>query len=137
MNTPNELYKWLPADERLVKLLLSNAIVVLRNEDGDIGTANIELLMELCGCVNPTAEQATDALASRRIEYLPPTVPEVLELPDSDGNWWWWCAELNCWIRRHFEIKDPVAYDTWSLEKGYFIKIYEPNFNPVTGENLY
>lgn len=136
MKTSNELHQWLPADERLANAICHGATVFVKNAEGFTGTIDKAVVKELCGCPNLTAIDALQTLVQHKIQYLPPTVPVVKELPDSDGVWWWWCAELNCWIRRNFEIKDPVARDTWTLEKGYFIKIPYPDFNPVTGEKL-
>lgn len=129
MKTSNELYQWLPADERLAHLLKAGSPVIIKFKNEVTGWQ----LPKNNLWVEQTIEEIL--LEQRDTEYLPPNIPEVLESPDSEG-WWWTWSKLSGhgprWLC--FEYPNPKL-----SSKGYFVNasLYpKPNFNPVTGEKL-
>lgn len=147
MNTSNDLYNWLPADERLANAICHGATVFVKNAEGDTGTIDKAVVKELCGCPNLTVTDALQTLVQNKIQYLiqylPPTAPEVLELPTDDGDWWWWCEEdelgLPCWVCRQVVYQGSAFAFEDRYGKGYYVNasLYpKPNFNPVTGEMI-
>lgn len=138
MNTPQqEIYQWLPADERLAKLLQSGCQVVMRNAKKKIVDKTIEQIFSAIERVVDVtdAKELADFLIDNGVEYLPPTVTEVLELPDCEG-WWWTWSKLSVYGPRWLCFE----YTNLKLSsKGHYVNasLYpKPNFNPVTGELL-
>lgn len=138
MNTPNELYQWLPADERLLKLIREGKAVLVRNRLSDPfqitypKQTNLELLRDY------------------QYEYVPPTAPEVKELPDCEGSWWYFCENTilpettGFWFHQMIHAEDVGLFSDGEIPKPenypkYWVSAEhhaKPNFNPETGEKL-
>lgn len=84
MNLTSELYYWHPADKRLAELIYKGKTVIVRQEN-DIFAVSPNSLLTAIG-----VEMILKCITDCKWEYLPPTIPEVLAMPDSEG--WWWCG---------------------------------------------
>lgn len=137
-NQTREIYKWLPADERFLKLFQEGKQVFIRNRlTGSFLTQNNR------------ADTTLEEFINLQCEYLPPTLPEVKELPDRVGYWWEWEWITGTWNNRPVKIIDEklmvmeftmdFIFEPYNPEKGYWISADDfphPNFNPETGEKL-
>lgn len=157
MNASKELYQWLPADERFEDYAREHPyIIVKRKNCGRIFVAKKVILYPLdiviedsdgCrfdsyGYIEHEDGSRTEMLEQfeKDYEYLPPTAPEVLELPDCEGWWWVWLESFSYWIPIYIKMEEgEPTNQRVVVHKGHYVNasLYpKPNFNPVTGEKL-